>query len=135
MKTKQFKINYHDGYEYVPMPFDEKNLCTDWLEEFFFDYNVATNKDWNQLCGYGYIEGEQYLCEVTYEKNVARWNFIHMSYLDEHDVKWFVNALTDYMKDSEGLAFTITFTLINDHDNLNDNYESEIKVVFEGKVE
>ena len=57
-------------------PIDEKNVCTDWIEDVFDDNNCI----WGKKSAVGYFKGEPVV--VTWEGNVLYWRFPIISHLE-----------------------------------------------------
>ena len=108
----------------VACPFDEKNLCTDWLEDFLFDGNVSREQYGLRICGYINLSDDDMLCEVEYCGNCVTYRFPGYSFIDREDIKKFVKELERYLEDSDNL--TIKVTAKEDHEY----YKPEITVKF-----
>lgn len=58
---------------YLAAPVDEKNVCSDWLEMVFDDYNYTytEKRHKNKYCGY--VRSNLVECSYTFGDNVIRW--------------------------------------------------------------
>ena len=54
-------------------PIDEKNVCTDWIEQIFDDYNVVctTKHHMNKVCGF--VDGVLVECVYQSGHNEINW--------------------------------------------------------------
>lgn len=108
----------------VACPFDEKNLCTDWLEDFLFDGACTTSAYNSKACGYVNFGHEDMLCEVHYKYNVLIYRFPFYNFISESDVNTFMNKLREYLVDCDNL--TAKVSAVEDHGY----YKPEITVKF-----
>lgn len=91
----------------VPAPLDEKNLTTDWLDDFLFAYNRAKSRD-DRICGYIDLEDEDMLCEVSYCDNCVTYDFPGYNYISKDDMNEFAKKLANYFYECENLTIKAT---------------------------
>lgn len=84
--------------------FNEKDLTTDWLEEFLFDNNVAKHPDFEELIGYAKMfEGLGSAIKATWHHkgNWVQYDFFENNWIDDDDITMFTFALTEFFKENE----------------------------------
>lgn len=82
-------------------PIDEKNVCTDWIENIFDDYNLTQTQKGNTRKICGYINGELVECIYQFGENVLMW-YIYSMYAKDYNVgevwKTLIDARTELIK-------------------------------------
>lgn len=91
----------------TPAPFDEKNLTTDWLQDFLFNYNCIANHENYNICGYVTLAGSERLCEVGYTENRATYTFHNEKTVSPKMLSDFQQRLLKYFADNENNTFRI----------------------------
>lgn len=98
-------------------PFDEKNLTTDWIEDFLFEGNVSKENYGSRLCGYINLSDDDMLCEVEHDGNCLTYRFPGYNFIDRADIEKFSKALEEYLGDCDNL--TIEVFAIEDRGDFN----------------
>lgn len=91
----------------VACPFDEKNLTTDWIDDFLFDGDCARPRYESRRCGYVDLEDEDMLCEVEWCDNCLTYHFPNYNYLSDVDVSLFIKKLKTYLEDCDNLTIEV----------------------------
>lgn len=97
----------------VSVSLDERNLTTDWMEDFPFTYNCAKSRD-GRICGYIDLEDENMLCEVSYFDNSVTYEFLGCNFISREDMNEFAKKVANYFYDCENLTIKITCEQIDD---------------------
>ena len=90
----------------VSADFDDKNLLTDWLEEFLFDNNCVTSK-YGRICGYAELLENEKLCEVIYTANVVAYTFPANLHLYAAEFREFVRKLKENIFHNDRLTVKV----------------------------
>lgn len=108
----------------VACPFDEKNLTTDWIEDFLFEGNVSKETYGLRMCGYINLSDDDMLCEVEYCGNCVIYRFPGYNFIYRADIEKFSKALEEFLREDDNL--TVKVCAIEDHGY----YKPEITVKF-----
>lgn len=95
-----------DGMLYA-CPLDEKNLTTDWIEEFLFDCACIRSSYNSKICGYVNFGHEDMLCEVEYNENGLIYRFPFYTLLTKNEVNVFATRLEKFLEDCDNMTVSV----------------------------
>lgn len=118
----------------VPAPLDEKNIITDWIENFLF-FGVVTHNGsgvpcdrWLGFVGseldhamlYAYLEGS--------ELNVLHYQFVELNYLSPEDIKQIIGEAKLFFEENDYITIELIFN--RDNDILGESYKPNFTIKF-----
>ena len=85
-------------------PIDEKNVCSDWIEEIFDDYSCTYTevKRKHKYCGF--VDGELVMCSYTFGNNTLQWVIYSDGEKLESVRNHIMNICKEIDKENDGLV-------------------------------
>ena len=90
-------------------PIDEKNVCSDWIEDVFDEYTTIHAEKRGKNTFVGFVSDCVCICSYSFGNNTLKWQIVADRKEDaERAIKTLFNRLQDYDKEGEPLQTEYT---------------------------
>lgn len=129
--------NHSINGERIDLPLDEKNLSSDWVEEFIFNGECTTKNE--KVVGFGEFLEQTYdvvaIAEYDTESNGVTYVFPERNYFWDYELEFFVNELRDFFFPSENDNTHLEIDVIAEYTNDGKTFIPLIEVEFYTRAE